>query len=76
MKNRCSHIKWERVFSKFALPHHRPRGSYIVTVCCECDQQKREVGIGHKTRGQKRFVKTSELQTNTHKFGRKKQTEL
>lgn len=67
---KCQHVKWERVFTKVALPHHRPRGSYVVTVCCQCDEQKREVGIGHKTRGHKRFVKTSELQTNTQKFGR------
>jgi len=68
---KCQHSKWERLFIRHALPHQRPTGSYVVTVCCRCDAQKREVGIGHKTRGHKRFVKTSELQTNTHHFGRK-----
>lgn len=66
---KCQHTTWERLFTQTGGANQRPVGAYFITVCRLCDETKREVGIRHKQQGHKRFVKTTELQTNTHKFG-------
>jgi len=68
---KCQHTTWERVFRFATACDGTPSGAYIITVCRNCEESKREVGIRHRLQGHKRFVKTTELQTNTHKFGRK-----